>query len=422
VGYLEMTTLSTNLQLKNAQAGVYSVNGASGFGFKKASDEPGSGSYIVRYRLGGRRPTMGLGRFDEISLAEAREAAREAVKLARKGIDPIEQRKREREANLAAERAEKPVNFRQATEAYHALHAPTYKHKYAGQAWLNPIKKYAYPVIGELPVNDVSPRHIAAIMGRAETAGFYATAIILRGHINAVFNAAIANGDRDMMRGNPAAAGLIGAMRPLKRKGEAKHYRRIELDAAPAAARAIREAVKHAEGHRATALDAWLFMIAIAVRPSEAFRAQWPEVDLDKKLLTIPAPRMKGGRTHVVPLSTLALEVLARRASVRTSDAIFAGPGGLPIDHTNFALGPERAGIDAGTPHSWRSIFDDWAGDIGNVAFDLSEFALAHALPKTKAAYRHGTAVEPRRLVMENYARWLCGDTETNVIAFPSRA
>jgi hypothetical protein len=59
-----MKTLSTILQIKNAKTGVYSVNGASGLSFKKTNDEPGSGSYVVRYRLGERRPKMGLGRFD----------------------------------------------------------------------------------------------------------------------------------------------------------------------------------------------------------------------------------------------------------------------------------------------------------------------------------------------------------------------
>ena len=107
-----MKKISTSLQAKNAKAGVYSVTGASGFGFKKDSDAVGVGSYTVRYRLGARRPTMGLGAFSEISLADAREAANEAVKLARKGIDPIEQRKRDKAANLAAERAKQPITFR----------------------------------------------------------------------------------------------------------------------------------------------------------------------------------------------------------------------------------------------------------------------------------------------------------------------
>jgi hypothetical protein len=112
-----MKALGTILQIKNAKAGVYAVKGASGFGFKKASDEPETGSYTVRYRFNGRRPTMGLGSFSEITLAEAREAAKDAVRLARKGVDPIKARDRLKTENLAAERAGKPTVFDQGSRA-----------------------------------------------------------------------------------------------------------------------------------------------------------------------------------------------------------------------------------------------------------------------------------------------------------------
>ena len=74
---------------------------ASGFGFKKDTDAIGGGGYTVRYRLGDKRPTMGLGVFGEISMADASKAARDAVALARRGIDPIGARDREKAANLA---------------------------------------------------------------------------------------------------------------------------------------------------------------------------------------------------------------------------------------------------------------------------------------------------------------------------------
>ena len=132
---------------------------------------------------------------------------------------------------------------------------------------------------------------------------------------------------------------------------------------------------------------AWLFMIATALRPSEALKTQWGEIDLQKKLATVAAARMKGreGKTkpHVVPLSALALEVLERRdrrvrahtgdkdkdAAADAAAFVFAGPNGAPPSHTFFALSPWKAGIKPllagnpktplGTPHSWRSIFRD---------------------------------------------------------------
>jgi hypothetical protein len=82
-------------------------------------------------------------------------------------------------------------------------------------------------------------------------------------------------------------------------------------------------------------------------------------------------------------------------------------------------VAPTRAKLDAGTPHSWRSIFRDWAGDIGRIDRDLAETALAHALEDTEASYRRRTAIEARRPVMEAYGRWLSNESAgSNVIEF----
>jgi integrase len=134
---------------------------------------------------------------------------------------------------------------------------------------------------------------------------------------------------------------------------------------------------------------------------------------------------MKSNREHAVPLSALALEVLERRRLEQrlkgyTGDAVFPGQSGSPIGYAAFARAPAEVGVNAGTPHSWRSLFSDWAGDIGRVDPDLSEAALAHTLGKVRGAYRRQTAIEARRPVMEAYAKWLCGDAGADILAFPT--
>jgi integrase len=129
---------------------------------------------------------------------------------------------------------------------------------------------------------------------------------------------------------------------------------------------------------------------------------------------------MKAKRAHAVPLSAEALEVLERQARIRSGDAVFPGRSGSPVSYCAFALAPARANppIDAASPHSWRSIFRDWAGDIGDVPRELAEAALAHTLGSVEAAYRKRTAVEKRRKAMEDYADWLLRDG-SKVLAFP---
>ena len=165
-------------------------------------------------------------------------------------------------------------------------------------------------------------------------------------------------------------------------------------------------------------------MILTAARPSEALGARWPKIDLAKRFWTVPAERMKAGEEHSVPLSVLALEVLDHQARKRmgSGDSVFPGRGGSPISYASFFEIPAKAGIDAATPHGWRSVFMGYCGDIAdNAPLDLAEAALAHSLTKLEAAYRRTTMIEKRRQLMDDYADWLNGVSSAQVGAFLSR-
>jgi integrase len=120
-------------------------------------------------------------------------------------------------------------------------------------------------------------------------------------------------------------------------------------------------------------------------------------------------------------LSSLAVAALKRQATVRTGDAVFPGRSGSTLSYDSFTHAPKKAWVDAGTPHSWRSVFRDACGDRLRVDRDLAEAALSHTLDAVEGAYRRETAIEARRPVMEAYAQWLLGEG-ADVIAFPARA
>jgi integrase len=103
---------------------------------------------------------------------------------------------------------------------------------------------------------------------------------------------------------------------------------------------------------------------------------------------------MKSAKQHVVPLSTAALAVLDRQQRVRSGDAVFPGRSGSSLSYASFATAPAKAGINACTPHGWRSCFRDWCNDIGDVPGDLAEAALAHSFAATK----RGFAFSPRSM------------------------
>jgi integrase len=282
------------------------------------------------------------------------------------------------------------------------------------QVWLNPIKKFAYPVIGDMPLDTIEVDHVRAVIRAAVKAGAPETGRRVRQRIEAILDDAEHRGQRSPTLRNPAEAKAHAfAKRP---KGERPHFLWLELDDAPAA---FREIERLAELSSAGA--AWAFMIATAARPSEALGARWDEVDLAKRLWTIPAARMKSAKAHVVPLNAIAVEVLERQGERRTGGAVFPGRSGSPVSYDAFATAPGKAGIDAGTRHPWRSVFRDACGDRLRVDRDSAEAALAHSLGAVEGSYRRETAIEARRPVMEAYARWLMGEG-ANVVAFPARA
>jgi integrase len=407
--------IKTAPQTVSAPAGVHGA-GKSLY-LKKPVDDPGSGSWIFRYRLDGKRREMGLGALADVSLADARARAERLRVQCREGRDPIDERKdRRRKAKRSASRAQAQVTFRQAVESYLKAHGPSWKHRRAQALWLNPLIKYAYPVIGGLGLNVIAIEHVEAILAAAAAADAPEAGRRVRSRIEAVLNAAIAKGWRDAARGNPANGKLIAAVFPSKRKaGDRRHYRRIALEAAPAAFSALKE-----RAAASSTFAAWAFMALTAARPSEALGTQWREVDLERALWTVPATRMKGGREHVVPLSSAALGILELQRERRTGDAVFPGRGGSVLAYSGFADAPMRASLDVGSPHSWRSIFRDCCGDRLRVDRDLAEAALAHSLGGVEGAYRRETAIEARRPVMEAFAHWLTG-ADRNVIEFRPR-
>lgn len=390
--------ISTDLQAKSAGPGVHKIANATGLNLKVGDN--GSGSYVWRYRFAGKRREIGLGSRKDIDLAKARILANEQKFLRGRNIDPIDERRREREKIAAEARAAKPVTFREMTEQFLDENAPHWKRPNARTAWLSPVLRYAYPKIGEMGVHAISVVDVRTVIAATKAAGFRKVGGKVRSQIEQVLNFAISLNHRSADKLNPAS----GKLHPKsKKKIKPAHFRAVELEDAPGIFRELRARI---ETH--TAFACWCFMVLTASRPSEAIGARWEQIDDDKLLWTKPPGMMKAGVPHVVPLSPAALEILEHQRSVRTGDSVFPGRGGSPISYANFFTVTAKAGIDAATPHGWRSVFKDYCGDVAeDVSWELAEAALAHSLSSLEEAYRHRTAVEKRRKVMIDYANWL---------------
>ena len=126
---------------------------------------------------------------------------------------------------------------------------------------------------------------------------------------------------------------------------------------------------------------------------------RWDEIDLDKKIWTVPAHRMKAGREHRVPLSQRATDILVRLSEGRSGDFVFPGQRrDKPLSNMAMEMMLRRMKIENATVHGFRSSFRDWAGNETGYPRELIETALAHVIgDKAEQAYRRSDALEKRR-------------------------
>jgi integrase len=395
-----------------AQPGMFRDPGCTGLYAQVTVAKNGSlnKSFIYRFKLAGRAREMGLGSYPTKSLAIARAEASEARDLALKGIDPIAERKRTK----AEAGAECSRTFKNAAESYLEDNAKRWKWRLAVDQNQSLLERYAYKKLGARDVRDIEFADVVAVLkpvfAKAPTA-----ASKLRSLIERVLDAAAGDGFRDPNAVNPAAVrgALRQAMDAIKAK-ERVHHAAPERDDAPV----IFAKVHAAEGTVYRAIE-WL--ILSTTRLQETFAATWDEIDLEKGLWVIPKKRMKRNREHLIPLTSAMIAVLEKQKIIRQNDLLFPGRAGAVIAGCTPKRAMERLGVEGITNHGWRSVWADWAGDLGNIEHSVATFQLAHGIrDATESAYRRKTAVERRRQALEAYHAWLAGETieADNVVTF----
>ena len=359
----------------------------------------GTKGWIFRFGLAGKMRDAGLGAFPTVSLVKARKQAEAYRQLVAAGIDPIEQRNEEREAARVA--SAKAMTFEQCAKAFMASHDAGWKNdRHRGQ-WRATLATYCYPVFAALPVQAVDTALVLKVLEpmwseKPETASR------VRGRIEAVLDWAKVRGYREGE--NPARwRGHLDHLLPAKSK-----VRRVEHHAA-LPYREIGTLMAKLRAEATASARALELLVLTATRVGEALGARWEEIDLDERMWTIPASRMKSGREHRIPLSARAIAILKEMAEIRRSEFVFPGAKqGRPLTRNVFdALFP-RLELTV-TPHGFRSSFRDWAAETTNFPREAAELALAHAVgDSVERAYQRGDLLEKRRKLMEAWAAY-CG-------------
>ena len=372
-------------KVETAAAGRHS----DGRGLMLLVKPTGARSWVLRYQIAGCRRDMGLGSWPEISLSMARERALDARRMIALRRDPLNEKSKV-----------KKLLFRDAATALIAAKQNGWRNAKHAAQWTATLQRYAYPILGQHDVRAITTDIVLSVLSPIWTEK-PETASRVRQRVEAVLDYATAIGARD--EANPARwRGHLDRLlaQPSKVRSVAHH--------AALHWRQMPELMIELAARDGFGVKALIFTILTASRSGEVRGATWSEIDLDRRVWTVPATRMKAGKEHRVPLSDAAIAQLGEAGASR--DLLFPGGRGLrtPMSDMTLAAVLKRLGRQDITVHGFRSSFRDWAGETTNFPREVIEAALAHRLKdKAEAAYARGDLLQKRRHLMDAWAIYL---------------
>jgi len=366
-------------------------------------------SWVFRWTpAGGKRRELGLGGYPTVSLASARTRARECREAVAEGRNPLAEKQ-------AAASQEKPKTFGQAADGFIAIAKKGFRNEKHASQWTMTLSDAYCKNIRNKPVADVSTEDVLKILAPIWSEK-NETASRLRARIERVLNYARTKGWRAPGE-NPAAwRGNLENTLPKRIKLQRGHHAAMPYQD-------VGELVKRLRASDAMAARALELCILCASRSGEVLGAVWSEIDLDKAVWTIPAKRMKAGKEHKVPLSKQAVALLATLHEARTGEYVFPGERPKkPLSSMAMTMLLRRLKLGHFTVHGLRSSFRDFCGDETTFAREIAETALAHKVgDATEQAYRRSSALEKRRELMQVWADYLDGISQSSVVSLPNR-
>ncbi|HBR1680373.1 TPA: tyrosine-type recombinase/integrase [Klebsiella pneumoniae] len=349
-----------------------------------------SGKKLWRFRY--QRPAtkqrtmMGLGAFPALSLADARGLRADYLALLANGIDPqIQAEVAEEEQQIALDSI-----FSTVAANWFQLKSKSVTPDYAKDIWRS-LEKDVFTAIGEIPVQQIKARTLVEALEPIKARGALETVRRLVQRINEIMIYAVNTG---LIDANPASG--VGMAFEKPKKQNMPTLRPEELP------KLMRSLVMSNLSVPTRCLIEWQHLTL--VRPSEASGTRWAEIDLDAKLWTIPAERMKAKREHIVPLSPQALEILEVMKPISVHrEHVFPSRNdpkqAMNSQTANAAL--KRIGYGGKlVAHGLRAIASTALNEAGFNA-DVIESALAHCdRNEVRRAYNRSIYLQKRSELM----------------------
>ncbi|MGB5807899.1 tyrosine-type recombinase/integrase [Castellaniella sp.] len=346
----------------------------------------GSKLWRYRYRLSGKAQVFAIGRYPDVTLAQARRERDRVRGLIRQGIHPL----RDAAPDIAPIT---PTSFGSAAQTWLAANSQ-WSPGYARQ-----IRRYfekdVLPAIGDAAIVDLTPADIRTLIETVAGRGARCAALLVQQWVSQVFSHAVVQG---LCEDNPASL-----LKGLVRRPAVRHHPPLGWAEIPA----FFERLDDWPGHADVALGLRLLALTF-VRPSELRLARWQEFDFDNAIWTVPKERMKMRRPHMVPLSRQALTLLrALRVLSGEGPALF--PNHRNPDRVLAASSFNHAIVRLGyggrfSAHGFRATATTLLGLLG-YPDKLVDLQLAHRRQDaSRAPYDHARFVGSRTLLMQDWA------------------
>ena len=376
----------------------------------EGADGP-SRSWLYRFTspVSGKRRAMGLGSVEICSLANARQKSLGLRRAIFDGIDPIDQR---HEKKLGVKEYDlNSITFQEAANRCIKTKEAEWSNSKHKDQWVSTINTYALPIIGKMRVDQITTTHLVKLLEQeikkknGEVEGTFwkvrtETATRVRQRIEVILDWCKAH--KYISGDNPARyQGALCHLLPKANKiKKVAHHPALPF-------KRIGEFISDLRTHTGYSAYALELLILTATRTGEVIEAKWAEFDLQAKVWTIPAHRMKAGKEHRVPLNRRVIEILDYLKTIRANSYLF--PSSLHKERalSNMALlsmmrkMPKYADF---VPHGFRSTFRDWAAETTEYSNETVELALAHTIQnKVEAAYRRQDQLEKRVCLMSDW-------------------
>ncbi len=382
-----MPLSDTTIRSAKPKDKLYRLTDANGLCLEVAPT--GSKLWRYRYRFNDKAKMLSLGAYPAVTLLKARQKRDEARQLLIEGLDPGEQKKAARKAQII-----EGVTFETLAREWFAYNSPRWAESTTYKAQLY-LENDLIPGIGTRPVKAITRPELVELVRKVEARGTLNAAGKIRQWLHQIFRYGLAKGVIEI---NPATDLNVVAA-PTK---AARHHPHVPFAELPELL------VKSDAAKIHTLTRSAIRLLALtAVRPGELRQAPWSEFDLDAATWTIPAARMKARRPHIIPLPQQAVAILRQLQEVTGRyKLVFAGANPQrPMSENTVNKALRLMGYEGRqTGHGFRHLLSTELNGRGYNK-DWIERQLAHGdTDEIRGTYNHAAYVEQRRTMMQDWA------------------